>query len=186
MLTLPQEKSVIATLVKADEESMRVETVEEMKKMLEEENKKGLSPVHVVVQDGLEAFLPLSGLVDLNKELARLSKQQTTLEKEVETLVTRMSSPGFADKAPKAVVDEANAQLADKREQLNTINSSLEGILAQMPPEEAEEWRKTAAAEKAAAEEAARLKAEAAAKKKAEAAAKKAEQAAKKAAAKME
>uniref|UniRef100_A0A0C3SYX1 valine--tRNA ligase n=1 Tax=Guillardia theta (strain CCMP2712) TaxID=905079 RepID=A0A0C3SYX1_GUITC len=78
---MSKEKSVIATLVKADEESMRVETVEEMKKMLEEENKKGLSPVHVVVQDGLEAFLPLSGLVDLNKELARLSKQQTTLEK---------------------------------------------------------------------------------------------------------
>ena len=33
-------------------------------------------PVHLVVQDGLEAFLPMSGLVDLDKELARLSKQQ--------------------------------------------------------------------------------------------------------------
>eukprot|EP00960_Hanusia_phi_P048673 759084-Hanusia_phi.AAC.1 len=52
---------------------MQIGTPEEIKKMLEEENKKGLSPVHVVVQDGLEAFLPL--------ELARLSKQQGTLEK---------------------------------------------------------------------------------------------------------
>jgi valyl-tRNA synthetase len=38
--------------------------------------------VHLVVADGLEAFLPMSGLVDLDKELARLSKQQGTLEKD--------------------------------------------------------------------------------------------------------
>jgi phage I-like protein len=40
---------------------------------------KGPAPVHLVVQDGLEAFLPMSGLVDIDKELARLSKQQVRL-----------------------------------------------------------------------------------------------------------
>lgn len=88
--------------------------------------------MHLVVQDGLEAFLPMSGLVDMDKELARLSKQQTALEKDVDGLTSRLAAPGYKDKAPAAVVEKAEAELADKREQLKTVADSIESILGQM------------------------------------------------------
>jgi len=135
----------------------------------------GLQPVHLVVQDGLEAFLPMSGLVDMDKELARLSKQQAVLQKDVDGLDSRLSAPGYKDKAPPAVVQKAEAELDDKRVQLATVSDSIESILGQMPAEEATSWKEKQAADKAAVDEAARVKAEAAAKKKAEANVKKAE-----------
>ena len=169
---LQAEAAAIATFVKADEDALHIQSLEEtLAGMAGDE---GLRPVHLVVQDGLEAFLPMSGLVDLDKELARLSKQQGVLEKDVEALSTRLSAPGYKDKAPAAVVAKAQAELTDKTEQLKTVNDSLESILSQMPSDDATAWREKQAADKAAAAEAARIKAEEAAAKKAKAAAEKA------------
>jgi valyl-tRNA synthetase len=49
--------------------------------------------VQLVVAEGLEAFLPLAGLVDLEKERERLTKQAAKLEGEVNSLQQRLSSP---------------------------------------------------------------------------------------------
>ncbi len=170
---LKQESPALAAFFKADPEQLQIRSLEETRAAMAQDD--GLQPVHLVVQDGLEAFLPMSGLVDMDKELARLSKQQTTLEKDVEALDARMSAPGYKDKAPPAVVAKAEAELTDKREQLKTVADSIESILGSMTEADATAWREKQAAEKAAAAEAARIKAEAAAKKKAEAAANKAE-----------
>ena len=40
-------------------------------------------------------------------------------------LETRLTSPGFRDKAPAKVLAEVETLLADKREQVNAINKSL-------------------------------------------------------------
>lgn len=170
---LKKEGAALAAFFKADPELLQIRNLADTRKALDGE--KGLQPVHLVVQDGLEAFLPMSGLVDMDKELARLSKQQGTLEKDVEGLDARLSAPGYKDKAPPAVVEKAEAELADKREQMKTVTESIDSMLGQMSAEDAKAWREKQAAEKAAAAEAARIKAEAAAIKKAEAAAKKAE-----------
>merc|ERR1719183_2415205 len=60
--------------------------------------------VNLVVQDGVEAFLPLSGLIDPEKERKRLEKQSEKLEKEIQKLAGRLNSKGFVDKAPEEVV----------------------------------------------------------------------------------
>jgi valyl-tRNA synthetase len=81
--------------------------------------------VQLVVQDGVEAFLPLSGLIDPEKERKRLEKQQQKLEVEIQKLAGRLQSKGFVDKAPPAVVDKAKAELAELEDQAKKVESSL-------------------------------------------------------------
>ena len=82
----------------------------------------------LVVQDGVEAYLPLSGLIDVEKEKQRLEKQMTKLAKEIEKLSGRLQSKGFVDKAPPAVVDKAKAELAELEDQASKVKSSLEAL----------------------------------------------------------
>lgn len=84
--------------------------------------------VHLVVEEGLEAFLPLADMVDREKELGRLTKQAERLQKDINGLESRLQSKGFIDKAPDTVVAEVRANLADKTEQLRTINKSIESL----------------------------------------------------------
>ena len=84
--------------------------------------------VHLIVQEGLEAFLPMADMVDKEKELMRLSKQAEKLRKDISGLENRLQSKGFIDKAPDSVVAEVKANLADKVEQLNAVNKSIESL----------------------------------------------------------
>jgi valyl-tRNA synthetase len=84
--------------------------------------------VQLVVQDGVEVFLPLSGLIDPEKERQRLTKQQKKLEVEIEKLAGRLQSNGFVDKAPPAVVDKAKSELAELEAQASMVEKSLEAL----------------------------------------------------------
>lgn len=86
--------------------------------------------VQLVVRDGIEAFLPLSDLVDTEKERARLQKQGEKLAKEIEKLSGRLESKGFVDKAPKDVVDKARAELNELEDQAAKVKASLEQLNA--------------------------------------------------------
>jgi valyl-tRNA synthetase len=66
------------------------------------------------VLEGVEIYLPLKGLIDLDKEVARLEKEisQATLDQQI--LNVKLSNPGFTGKAPVQVV-------AKERERLELI-----------------------------------------------------------------
>lgn len=84
--------------------------------------------VQLIVQDGIEAFLPLSGLIDPDKERQRLTKQQQKLTDEIAKLSGRLQSSGFVDKAPAAVVDKARAELAELEAQASMVEKSLQAL----------------------------------------------------------
>ena len=84
--------------------------------------------VQLVVQEGVEAFLPLSGLIDPEKERQRLEKQNAKLSKEIGKLSGRLQSKGFVDKAPPAVVNKAKAELAELEDQAGKVKASLEAL----------------------------------------------------------
>eukprot|EP00527_Entomoneis_sp_CCMP2396_P000385 CAMPEP_0198142364 /NCGR_PEP_ID=MMETSP1443-20131203/5168_1 /TAXON_ID=186043 /ORGANISM="Entomoneis sp., Strain CCMP2396" /LENGTH=389 /DNA_ID=CAMNT_0043805345 /DNA_START=52 /DNA_END=1221 /DNA_ORIENTATION=- len=84
--------------------------------------------VQVVVRDGVEAYLPLSGLIDPVKERKRLEKQDERLQKEIEKLAGRLQSKGFVDKAPPAVVDKVKDDLAEMEDQASKVKASLEAL----------------------------------------------------------
>lgn len=84
--------------------------------------------VRLVVQDGVEAYLPLSTLIDPVKERKRLEKQQEKLAQEIQKLAGRLNSKGFVDKAPADVVDKARAELAELEDQAKKVETSLESL----------------------------------------------------------
>ncbi len=78
-----------------------------------------------VVTPAATAYLPLSDLVDYEKERARLTAEITKVSAEVERLDKKLSNQGFVAKAPAAVVDAERAKLAAAREKLTATEAAL-------------------------------------------------------------
>src|SRR5699024_3281705 len=57
------------------------------------------------VVTGAEIFLPLEGLIDFEKEIARLEKELEKWNKEVALVEKKLSNKGFVEKAPAQVVE---------------------------------------------------------------------------------
>ncbi|AUJ26123.1 valine--tRNA ligase [Virgibacillus dokdonensis] len=57
------------------------------------------------VVTGAELFLPLEGLIDFDKEIARLEKDLAKWTKEVERVQKKLANEGFINKAPQAVIE---------------------------------------------------------------------------------
>lgn len=77
---------------------------------------------------GVEIFLPLEGLIDIDREKARLQKEITERDGDLKRVEAKLSNPQFTEKAPPAVVakeeakrDENQASLAKLRERLAAL-----------------------------------------------------------------
>jgi valyl-tRNA synthetase len=75
---------------------------------------------------GIDIYLPLAGLIDIEKETARLQKEITTCENELTRLSAKLNNPAFVSKAPAEVVEKEQGKLAEIEEK----KRSLEGHLA--------------------------------------------------------
>ena len=64
------------------------------------------------VVDGIEIFLPLKGLIDMDKEIARLEKEVEKVNKEIERLEKKLNNEGFVAKAPADVIAGEKEKLA--------------------------------------------------------------------------
>ncbi|MGF1655517.1 MAG: valine--tRNA ligase [Verrucomicrobiales bacterium] len=76
-----------------------------------------------------EIYLPLEGLVDVEAELSRLSKELDKVEKEAEATESKLGNPSFVDRAPAEVVDEHRQRLiafADRRQRLQEMIAQLQ------------------------------------------------------------
>ncbi len=78
-----------------------------------------------VVTPAATAYLPLSDLVDYEKERARLTTEIAKVSAEVERLDKKLSNQGFVAKAPAAVVDAERAKLTAAREKLTATEAAL-------------------------------------------------------------
>lgn len=78
-----------------------------------------------IVEQGLRVVLPLRELIDHEKEMARVNKQISKVQKDLDGLTRRLSSPGFTEKAPEAVVKSARENAAKLEEQLQGLNERL-------------------------------------------------------------
>ncbi len=82
------------------------------------------------VLEGLEFFIPLGELVDLSKEVDRLTKELDNVESEIKRANGKLSNKGFLDKAPKNLVESERAKLnkyIDMREKLLEQIKDLKG-----------------------------------------------------------
>lgn len=81
-----------------------------------------------VITDSARIFIPLSELVDKEKELARLSKEKADCEKEIALFEGKLSNEKFVSKAPEAVVNAEREKLAKVKEKLAKVLESLAGL----------------------------------------------------------
>ncbi len=82
--------------------------------------------VSLVVQ-GVEIYLPLADLVDMEAERARLQKELADTESQIQRLDSLLSSP-FAEKAPAAVVDKERQKLATFQETAARLREQLQTL----------------------------------------------------------
>ena len=59
-----------------------------------------------IIIEGAEIFLPLEDLIDIEKEIERLSKEKEKLQKELDRVKSKLSNERFLSKAPAAVIEE--------------------------------------------------------------------------------
>lgn len=81
-----------------------------------------------VATDSARIFLPLDDLIDKEKELARLTREQQVCQKDIAALSSKLANTGFVAKAPKAVVDEIGAKLAKAQTLLAKIEDSIRAL----------------------------------------------------------
>ncbi len=75
-----------------------------------------------------ELFLPLEGLVDVDAERSRITKELEKISKEIAKSEAKLGNPGFVDRAPAQVVDQERARLDEwkaKRDRLTTMLAAL-------------------------------------------------------------
>ncbi|MGN0164516.1 MAG: class I tRNA ligase family protein, partial [Candidatus Ornithomonoglobus sp.] len=83
--------------------------------------------VNIVVH-GAEIFLPMSELVDKDKELARLNAEKKKLEGEIKRADGKLNNAGFVAKAPQKLVDEEKAKLEKYKAMLDKVLESIKAM----------------------------------------------------------
>ena len=74
---------------------------------------------------GAAVYLPLAGLIDVEKERARLEKERENLEKEIARLSGKLANVGFTSKAPAQVVAAEREKLAGYEEKAALMRTRL-------------------------------------------------------------
>jgi valyl-tRNA synthetase len=79
---------------------------------------------------GVEIYLPLTGMIDLEVERARLQKELARVEEGVARSQNLLNNPGFIDKAPAEIVQKERDKLASLQQEGETLRGRLESLSA--------------------------------------------------------
>jgi valyl-tRNA synthetase len=75
----------------------------------------------VGIAKGVEVVVPLKGLIDIDKEIARLNKEIANIDKDLQRVQGKLNNQGFLAKAPEDVIEKEKA----KEEELTTKKNAL-------------------------------------------------------------
>ncbi len=77
---------------------------------------------------GVEVYLPLAGLVDLEQELARLGKALAEVDGEIRQVKAKLANEAFTSKAPAHVVQQQRDKLAAHQERRERLEARLKAL----------------------------------------------------------
>jgi valyl-tRNA synthetase len=80
------------------------------------------------IAPGLELYMPLAGLVDIEKETQRLEKELAKLDNELQSLDQKLQNEGFVSKAPASVVERERERRRAAAEQRDAVIKRLEQL----------------------------------------------------------
>lgn len=91
----------------------------------EDHAQKGEATLHFV---GGTLFVPMMGLIDVEAEKARLTKEQEQLKNYIAGVEKRLSNEEFVKNAPEAIVEGEKSKLAEAKTKLASIGKHLESL----------------------------------------------------------
>ncbi|MGE5676077.1 MAG: hypothetical protein ACM3XM_19740, partial [Mycobacterium leprae] len=74
---------------------------------------------------GLEVYVPVGGLIDVPKEIERLTKEATATEADLTKLQGKLANEGFLAKAKPEVIEKTKEEAAALAEKLTSVNGRL-------------------------------------------------------------
>ncbi|MCB0208079.1 MAG: valine--tRNA ligase [Anaerolineae bacterium] len=112
---------IVTSLARLDEKTLTLQTAF---------SKKPDQTVGQVISGGIEIYLPLAGMIDVEAERERVKKDLTFLEKGIASSRGKLNNKGFVDKAPADVVERERERLADLELQLAKVEQRLKELEA--------------------------------------------------------
>jgi valyl-tRNA synthetase len=116
---LQAQRGLLTFLGKVDDEQL------DLTRSLEEKPEKAVA---LVAAQGVEAYLPLAGLVDLEQEVARLQKSVAEADREIQRAQGKLSNQNFLTKAPPHVVQQQRDRLAEQQERRARLETRLQAL----------------------------------------------------------
>jgi valyl-tRNA synthetase len=83
---------------------------------------------HAVLSDGTDIAVPLGGLVDIEKECAKLRTEVEQLEKQLVSLTERLANPGFTTRAPAHIVEAERAKEQEWTTRRDQMRAKIKGL----------------------------------------------------------
>lgn len=82
----------------------------------------------IAVTDCARIFIPMSDIIDVEKETARLEKEKKAIQKDLDFLNGKLNNAGFVAKAPAKLIEEQKAKLEKAKEKMAKVEQSLEAL----------------------------------------------------------
>ena len=94
-----------------------------------QDNKDGIADdaVSTIIPDAV-IYIPFAELVDIDKEIERLKKEESRLQGEIKRCEGMLGNEKFVSKAPQAKIDEEKAKLAKYQQMLGQVTERLEAL----------------------------------------------------------
>lgn len=80
------------------------------------------------ITKGMEIFVPLKGLIDTDKEIARLKKEIAVLDRELARVNGKLSNAEFLDKAPGDVIEKEKAKQSEFQDKKDAIAQRIQSL----------------------------------------------------------
>ncbi len=101
-----------------------LETLAKVDRILVSEEKP--RPASSAIVEGVEVFLPLGDLIDVEAELARLKREREKLMNRIENQRKKLSNPNFVEKAAEQVVRREREKLSGSEAELAKLEANIE------------------------------------------------------------
>ncbi len=87
-------------------------------------------PAHSIagVMEGVEIYLPLAGMVDLQAEREKLQKQLVKLEKEFKVISGKLNNEKFVNSAPAEIVAKEKEKYDEVKGKMDKVEELLQGL----------------------------------------------------------
>ena len=91
----------------------------------------GTAGASAVMRDGTELFMPLTGLIDIERERERLTRETGRLEGRMRGMRAKLANENFVTRAPAEVVEREREKLATCKVQFTKLQEKLTSLAGQ-------------------------------------------------------